>query len=327
MSIQAVSWVLESSPVRGTDRLVLISLANHAGTSPVNGAWESWPGVDTIAREAGLDRTRTVQESLSRLVSDGAVERIINGAPDDRIRGDRRPNLYRILTRGDVSAHPVDDSSFADENDSHGMTCDGTPQSDPDPERDDAPLHPEVPHGVPGNDTPPADPDNPRGDAATSNGVTPDDTTGCRETAPEPSVEPSLEPNDLGAEVHDIRRPEVDSLCDLLAQRVGSHRDGPPPPITKAWRRDMRLLLDRGPKDQAIPTRLLPGKVESTIHFIFDRLSDPGPNGFCWADQVRSPGALRKHWHAMATSAARLKRPAAERQAADTPIYEADPRL
>lgn len=304
MSIQAVSWVLESSPARGTDRLVLISLANHAGTSPVNGAWESWPGVDTIAREAGLDRTRTVQESLSRLITGGSVERVINGAPDDRIRGDRRPNLYRLLTRGDVSAHPANDGPFENENESHGMTGDGTPQNDPPDPRDDATVHPD---GMPQDDTPPANPDDPRGDASASNGVTPDDTTGCRETAPEPSVEPSLEPNDVGAEVHDIRRPDVDSLCDLLALRVGAHREAPPPPISKSWRRDMRLLLDRGPKDQATPTPLSPRKVESTIHFIFDRLADAGASGFCWADQVRSPGALRKHWHAMATVAQRLK--------------------
>lgn len=168
MSIQAVAWVLEHSPARLTDRLVLISIANHAGTSPVDGAWEAWPGVDTIALEAGLDRTRTVQESLARLIADGALERVVNGAPDDRIRGDRRPNLYRILTRprGDAPPHPVPDD---------GVTPPRTPQ-----ETD----------GVPSDDTPEA----PRGDASRHDGVTPHDITGCRGTAPEPSVEPSFEP-------------------------------------------------------------------------------------------------------------------------------------
>jgi|SRR5215831_4013959 len=97
MSVQAIAWVIENSTATGTDRLVLISLANHAGASTSDGAFESWPSVERIAREAGLARTRTAQDSLARLEAAGLVERIINGAPDDRIRADRRPNLYRVL--------------------------------------------------------------------------------------------------------------------------------------------------------------------------------------------------------------------------------------
>lgn len=108
MSVQALGWVLDSSPTSGTDRLVLISIANHAHKAPVNGAWEAWPGVALIQKEAGLDRKRTVIDSLSRLVAMGALERVINGAPDMRIPTGKRPNLYRILL-------------------SHGVTRDDTP--------------------------------------------------------------------------------------------------------------------------------------------------------------------------------------------------------
>lgn len=97
MSVQALGWVFDHSPAEGSDRLVLLSLANHAGTSPVDDAWEAYPGIALIQREAGLRRGRTVRDALTRLVEAGAVERIVNGAPDSRIRGDRRPNLYRIL--------------------------------------------------------------------------------------------------------------------------------------------------------------------------------------------------------------------------------------
>ena len=97
MSVQAIGWVFDHSPAKGSDRLVLLSIANHAGQSPEDGAWEAWPGIDTMAREAGLDRPRTVRDALGRLEAAGAVERIINGAPDERIRRDRRPNLYRVL--------------------------------------------------------------------------------------------------------------------------------------------------------------------------------------------------------------------------------------
>jgi hypothetical protein len=96
MSIQAMSWVLDHSPTKGADRLVLLSLANHASKEQVNGAWECWPGVATICREAGLERPRTVQECLARLEAAGAIERVINGAPDKRIHPSRKPNLYRI---------------------------------------------------------------------------------------------------------------------------------------------------------------------------------------------------------------------------------------
>jgi hypothetical protein len=187
MSIQAVGWVLDHSPAHGTDRLVLISIANHAGTSPVDGAWEAWPGVETIAREAGLDRVRTVQEAMARLVDAGYLERVLNGAPDDRIRGDRRTNLYRIPTRppGDAAPHPVD---------GHGVTSPRTPQ----PELDsvDNPLDGVPPHVTPLPDgvTPPRTPSSERGDAPAGHGVPPHDITGCRLTAPEPSVEPSEEP-------------------------------------------------------------------------------------------------------------------------------------
>jgi hypothetical protein len=98
VSVQALGWVLDHSPTRGSDRLVLISIANHAGKEPTaDGTWEAWPGVELMRREAGLERTRTVQDALARLVATGALERTINGAPDERIRKDQRPNLYRIV--------------------------------------------------------------------------------------------------------------------------------------------------------------------------------------------------------------------------------------
>lgn len=92
-----MGWVFDHSPTKGAERLVLLSIANHAGGSPADGAWEAWPGNATMQREANLDSERTVVNVNSRLVAMGATERIINGAPDMRLRPDRRPNLYRIL--------------------------------------------------------------------------------------------------------------------------------------------------------------------------------------------------------------------------------------
>lgn len=100
MSVQAISWVLDYSPAKGSDRLVLISIANHAGKADDEDVFEAYPGIDTIQREAGLDRRRTVNDALTRLIETGAVERVVNGAPDNRIPAHRRPNLYRIITGG-----------------------------------------------------------------------------------------------------------------------------------------------------------------------------------------------------------------------------------
>lgn len=105
MSVQALSWVFDHSPTQGADRLVLLSLANHAGSNEVDGAWECWPGVALITKEAGLRRERTTQDVLARLEAAGAIERKINGAPDSRMRPDRRPNLYRVLKVCGVTSH------------------------------------------------------------------------------------------------------------------------------------------------------------------------------------------------------------------------------
>lgn len=96
MSIQAVAWVLEREPTTtGTDRLVLLSLANHA-----NDQHEAWPGIETIEREAGVRRRQTVKDALNRLTTAGLVARKINGCPDARVPADRRTNLYRLAVDG-----------------------------------------------------------------------------------------------------------------------------------------------------------------------------------------------------------------------------------
>lgn len=162
-----MGWVFTHSPTHGSDRLVLLSLANHAGPSPVgtDAAFESYPGIALIQREAGLERQRTVQDALHRLEADGHIERVINGAPDERIRRDRRPNLYRILTANGVTCG---DTRCSCNGETDGVTPLGV-------------------HGV----TRGAE----RGDGSRRDGVTDRDATGCRFASPEPSVEPSVEPS------------------------------------------------------------------------------------------------------------------------------------
>lgn len=90
-----MAWVMEQeSTTTGTDRLVLLSLANHA-----NDHYECWPGIETIMREAGIVRRQTVKTSLGRLEARGLLRRDINACPDVRIPRDRRPNLYVLAVQ------------------------------------------------------------------------------------------------------------------------------------------------------------------------------------------------------------------------------------
>lgn len=99
------------------------------------------------------------------------------------------------------------------------------------------------------------------------------------------------------AKADDDTRPEIQALCDELAARIATHRDDDEPPaVTKGWLKDMRLLVERGPSGQAKPTPLSVERVHNAITFVFERLTDAGGNGFCWADQVQSPRALRRHF-------------------------------
>lgn len=97
MSYQAVEWVMKHSTTTGTDRLVMLAIAEQSrNESPYFDAWESWPGLARITTYAGLSQKRTTSAAITRLVRAGLLERVKNGADQAAIRGDRRPNLYRI---------------------------------------------------------------------------------------------------------------------------------------------------------------------------------------------------------------------------------------
>lgn len=96
-------------------------------------------------------------------------------------------------------------------------------------------------------------------------------------------------------------------LCRLLAEAIDRHR-GTKPSIGTRWTKDMGLLLRRGPKGIEGP----PPSVEDVatmIDIVFTRLNDPDRKGFCWADQIRSAGALRDHWDQLSLAVKRSKPP------------------
>jgi len=103
MSVQAIAWVFDHSPERHTARLVLLSLANHAGPDGSS----AFPSVATIMQETRLSHG-AVCKALKALEDHNAIERI----------GRRRYGtvVYQLAMRGvhgvDTSAvHSVDTSA------------------------------------------------------------------------------------------------------------------------------------------------------------------------------------------------------------------------
>ena len=72
MAWQVSKFVWNSSPERGTFKLVLLALAEHADAT----VGECWPAVSTLARYCGLSRTPRITRILSKLEESGSLERI-----------------------------------------------------------------------------------------------------------------------------------------------------------------------------------------------------------------------------------------------------------
>jgi hypothetical protein len=85
-----MACVLHHSRASGTDKVVLLGIANHDGDGG------AWPAIATLARYANVTE-RAVQAAVARLIEMGEVEVVHQEGGDRRLRNDRRPNLYRVL--------------------------------------------------------------------------------------------------------------------------------------------------------------------------------------------------------------------------------------
>lgn len=92
MSIEKMALVLHHSRARGTAKLVLLGIANHAGDGG------AWPAVETLARYANV-HPRNVQHALDKLVELGELERHIQagGTLISHASDWLRPNRYDVL--------------------------------------------------------------------------------------------------------------------------------------------------------------------------------------------------------------------------------------
>lgn len=89
MSIESMAVVLHHSQAGGTDKLVLLGIANHDGDGG------SWPSIATLARYANVE-PRAVKACINRLVARGEVERERQAGGTRNMPDYSRPNLYHL---------------------------------------------------------------------------------------------------------------------------------------------------------------------------------------------------------------------------------------
>lgn len=103
MSIHVISWVLKHSEATGSERLVLIALADKSEDDGSN----CFPSVATLAGESRCSR-RTVQTSLRKLEAAG---RIVNSGKGSK----GQTNWTVIMREGAQDSHPPAEGADHDE--------------------------------------------------------------------------------------------------------------------------------------------------------------------------------------------------------------------
>jgi len=107
MSVESISLVLNHSRAVGTDKVILIGIANHDGDGG------AWPTLETLARYANCGE-RNVRLALRRLEASGELVIHYNQGGTLFQRRDRRPNRYELQVkpnapRGEVDYTPLSD--------------------------------------------------------------------------------------------------------------------------------------------------------------------------------------------------------------------------
>lgn len=93
MSVEAITIALHHSTAKGSAKLVLIGIANHAGDGG------AWPAVATLMKYAGISDRRHVQRILVQLEQKREIKRLIQQGGDSDMALGLRPNLYKFTLR------------------------------------------------------------------------------------------------------------------------------------------------------------------------------------------------------------------------------------
>lgn len=92
MGIEMMTIVLHHSKAKGTDKLVLLGIANHHDEEG------AWPSMATLAKYANA-HVETVRRSIRVLEELGELVTEAGAGGSAKTRGNRRPNLYKIQVR------------------------------------------------------------------------------------------------------------------------------------------------------------------------------------------------------------------------------------
>lgn len=84
--------VLHHSQARGTEKLVLMGIANHDGDGG------AWPSINTLAKYANVD-ARTAQRAVAALGSKGELVIYTQGGGSRSMPDHKRPNRYEITLK------------------------------------------------------------------------------------------------------------------------------------------------------------------------------------------------------------------------------------
>lgn len=90
MSVEVITAVLHHSRAKGTAKLVLLGIANHAGDGG------AWPTIETLSRYANVHE-RNVQHAIDQLVKAGELQVHRQDGGSQHLKQWQRPNRYDVL--------------------------------------------------------------------------------------------------------------------------------------------------------------------------------------------------------------------------------------
>lgn len=92
MSVESLAVVLHHSQASGTDKLVLVGIANHDGDGG------AWPSLGTLGKYANVS-VRSVRRSLENLRNAGEVIVYLQAGGTHNTADHKRPNRYEVLVK------------------------------------------------------------------------------------------------------------------------------------------------------------------------------------------------------------------------------------
>ena len=289
MSAGAMGWVYENSPYKGADFLIHLALADSANDMHSH---ELWASQTWISKKARVTR-QTVNKFLLRAVEDGFLVIL-----QDNARA-RKPNRYRLVMPSDTPQAWSPHSEWDDMKDQMGHVATDDMSQTAHVATDDMHMSPEPTCHVATGDTNPREPNPEPNHTSAPPPATPSeprvlDDSGLDQAPTASDDRASSETGSRADETDDPQTGRARELCDLLALKVAAEHGHRPKVTDKQWVQPMDLLLRRGSPEWGDPEPVPPEKVNMMIEYVYTYGAEPG--NFRWADQIRSPQALRRHW-------------------------------